>query len=50
MIVRKFEMRSLGRPRCRWEDNIKMGLKEIGHKDVAWIHVISPKVSDKGCH
>jgi hypothetical protein len=19
-----------GRPRCRWEDNIKMGLREIG--------------------
>jgi hypothetical protein len=22
--------RPLGRPRCRWEDNINMGLKEIG--------------------
>jgi hypothetical protein len=22
--------RPLGRPRCRWEDNIKMDLKEIG--------------------
>jgi len=22
--------RSLGRPRCRWEDNIRMDLKEIG--------------------
>jgi hypothetical protein len=22
--------RPLGRPRCRWEDNIKIGLREIG--------------------
>jgi hypothetical protein len=22
--------RPLGRPRCRWEDNIKMDLREIG--------------------
>ena len=25
--------RPLGRPRCRWEDNIKMDLQEVG-KDV----------------
>jgi len=24
--------RPLGRPRCRWEDNIKMDLREIGIK------------------
>jgi hypothetical protein len=23
-------MRPLGRPRCRWEDNIKMNLQEVG--------------------
>jgi hypothetical protein len=22
--------RPLGRPRCRWEDNIKMGIQEMG--------------------
>jgi hypothetical protein len=22
--------KTLGRPRCRWEDNIKIGVKEIG--------------------
>jgi hypothetical protein len=22
--------RPLGRPRCRWEDNVRMGLREIG--------------------
>jgi hypothetical protein len=26
--------RPLGRPRLRWEDNVKMDLKEVGCKDV----------------
>jgi hypothetical protein len=30
--------RPLGRPRRRWEDNIKMDLREIGFGDVDWIH------------
>jgi hypothetical protein len=29
--------RPLGRPRRRWEDNIKMDLSEIGFGDVDWI-------------
>jgi hypothetical protein len=29
--------RSLGRPRRRWEDNIKMDLQEVGWVGVAWI-------------
>jgi hypothetical protein len=29
----------LGRPRRRWEDNIKMYLREIGFVDVDWIHL-----------
>jgi hypothetical protein len=29
--------RSLGRPRCRWEDNIKMNLKEVGCGGIDWI-------------
>jgi hypothetical protein len=29
--------RPLGRPRRRWEDNIKMDLGEIGFGDVDWI-------------
>jgi hypothetical protein len=28
----------LGRPRHRWEDNIKMDLRVIGFGDVDWIH------------
>jgi hypothetical protein len=30
--------RPLGRPMHRWEDNIKMDLREIGFGDVDWIH------------
>jgi hypothetical protein len=30
--------RPLGRPRRRWEDNIKMDLTEMGFGDVDWIH------------
>jgi hypothetical protein len=29
--------RPLGRPRCRWEDNIKIDLREIGWGGMDWI-------------
>ena len=29
--------RPLGRPRCRWEDNIKMDLEEVGRYCGDWI-------------
>jgi hypothetical protein len=29
----------LGRPKCRWMNNIKMDLREIGWDGVAWIDV-----------
>jgi len=29
--------RPLGRPRRRWEDNIKMALREVGCGDMDWI-------------
>ena len=29
--------RPLGRPRCRWEDNIKMDLQEVGEGHGDWI-------------
>jgi len=31
--------RPLGRHRHRWEDNIRMGLREIGSEGVDWIHL-----------
>ena len=38
VLVGKSEgKRSLGRPRCRWEDNIKMDLREVGYDPEEWI-------------
>jgi hypothetical protein len=31
--------RPLGRPRCRWEDNIKMYLRETGWGGMVWSHL-----------
>jgi hypothetical protein len=31
--------RPLGRPRCRWKNNIKMDVREIGWGDIDWIDV-----------
>ena len=30
--------RSLGRPRRRWEDNIKMNLQEVVYEGIDWIY------------
>jgi hypothetical protein len=45
MLARKSEgKRSLGKHRYRWEDNIKMDNKEIGHEDVDWIHLAQDRI------
>jgi len=31
--------RPLGRPRCRWEDNIKNDLQEVGYGGMDWIEL-----------
>jgi hypothetical protein len=36
--------RPLGRPRHRWEDNIKMGLREMGIDGVNWIWLAQDRV------
>jgi hypothetical protein len=38
LVGRPEGRRPLGRPRRRWEDNIKMDLGERGFRDVDWIH------------
>jgi hypothetical protein len=39
ILVRKLgRKRPLGRPRCVWEDNIRMDLREIGWEVTDWIH------------
>jgi hypothetical protein len=30
LVKKPKRKRALGRPRCRWEDNIKVDLREIG--------------------
>jgi hypothetical protein len=39
LVGRPEGRRPLGRPRYRWEDNIKMDLREIRFGDVDWIHL-----------
>jgi hypothetical protein len=36
--------RPLGRPRCRWEDNVKMDLREMGIDGVNWIWLAQDRV------
>jgi hypothetical protein len=36
--------RPLGRPRCRWEDNVKMDLRETGINGVNWIQLAQDRV------
>jgi hypothetical protein len=44
ILIRKHEGKNLlGRPRCRWDNNIKMGLTEIGCEGVDWIHLAQHK-------
>jgi hypothetical protein len=31
------------RPRHRWEDHIRMDLREIGWEDVEWIHLVQDR-------
>ena len=37
--------RSLGRPRLRWEDNIKMDLQEMGCRGMEWIELAQDRDS-----
>jgi hypothetical protein len=40
ILVGKTERnRPLGRPRRRWDDNIRMDLREIGWEGVNWLHL-----------
>jgi ribosome biogenesis protein Nip4 len=43
LVGRPEERRPLERPRRRWEDNIKMYLREMGFGDVDWIHLAQDK-------
>jgi hypothetical protein len=47
ILVRNPRERPLGRPRRRWEDNIKMDLQEIGCAGKGWIELAQDR--DRWC-
>jgi hypothetical protein len=49
LVGRPKGKRPLGRPRHRWEDNIKMDLREIGINRVNWIHLAQDRVQWRAC-
>jgi hypothetical protein len=44
LVGRSEGKRPLGRPRCRWEDNIRMDLREIGIDGANWIQLAQDRV------
>jgi hypothetical protein len=38
-IVKSEDVKPVGKPRLRWDDNIKKDLKQIVPEGVDWIHV-----------
>jgi hypothetical protein len=36
--------RLLGRPRCKWKDNIRMYLRDIGWECVDWTHLAQDRL------
>jgi hypothetical protein len=43
LVGRPEGRKPLGRPRHRWEDSIKMDIREIGFGDVDWIHLVQDR-------
>ena len=39
LIVKSMGKRPVGRPRSRWEDNVRMDLAERGIESIKWIHL-----------
>jgi hypothetical protein len=44
LVGRPEGKRPLGRPRGRWENNIKMNLREIGIDAANWVHLVHDRV------
>jgi hypothetical protein len=44
LVGRPESRRPLGRPRRRWEVNIKMNLREIGIDEANWIRLVQDRV------
>jgi hypothetical protein len=46
LVGRPEGTRSLGRPKRRWEDNIKLEVREIGIDGANWIQLAQDRVRD----
>jgi hypothetical protein len=44
LVGRPEGKRPLERPRSRWEDNIKMDLREVGIDGANWIRLVQDRV------
>jgi hypothetical protein len=44
-VVKPEGKRPLGRPRCRWKDNTKMGLQELGCRIMDWVELAQDRDS-----
>jgi hypothetical protein len=49
LVGRPEGKRPLGRPRHRWEDNIKIDLREIGMDGSNWIQLAQSRVQWRAC-
>jgi hypothetical protein len=49
LVVRPESKRPLGRPRRRWEYNIKIDLREIGIDGANWIQLAQVRVPWQAC-
>jgi hypothetical protein len=49
LVWRPESKRPLGRPRRRWEDNIKLDLREIGIDGANWIQLAQDRVWWRAC-
>jgi hypothetical protein len=49
LVGRPEGKRPLGRPRRRWEDNIKMDLREIGIDRANWLRLAQDRVQWWAC-
>jgi hypothetical protein len=49
LIGRPEGKRPLGRPRRRWEDNIRMDLREIGIDEANWIQLAKDRIQWRAC-
>ena len=48
LVLKPEEMKPLARPRRRWEDTIKMDVKEVGCRGMNWIWLAQDRNSWRG--